>query len=148
MGAIGTLAASLSSGALAWVFLVQAPLLSRRLGRDRFVPLQMSLVKPLVGLTVATSAVMLATRGDERHLLFAGLSLGLSLAFLAVAPRALKAGAQSLKEGLSADDKHSAGRFVADGGGKASRVWHRVLGATVLALLASQVAWLLTPVGG
>lgn len=139
---IGSLAASLSVGAIAWVFFVQAPLLSRRLGRDRFVPLQMALMKPLVAFTAAASGLMLVASASTRHLALAGAALGLDAVLFVVAPRALRAGGQSLKEALSDDEKRSAGRFLADGGGEASRAWHRVIGLSVLLLVAAQVAWL------
>ncbi|MFO0600695.1 MAG: hypothetical protein U0228_35630 [Myxococcaceae bacterium] len=145
MHAAATLAAALSVGSLSWVFLVQAPLLSRALGRDRFVPLMMTLVRPLVLLAGAASVVMAVGAPGEHHRVLAGAGVVLCVALWLVAPRALAAGRASLRESLGADDQHSAARFVADGGGDATKGWHRVLGLLAVALLASQVAWLVVP---
>ncbi|MFZ5438813.1 MAG: DUF4149 domain-containing protein [Myxococcota bacterium] len=145
MHSLGLLAAGLSIGSVVWVFLVQAPWLTRKLGRDAFVPLMMKLVPPLLVLTGAASVVMLATSPGEHHLVLAGGSLGLTLLAAAVMPRALRAGAQSLRERLEVSAEHSSARFLADGGGAASRLWHRVLGLSVVALLATQLAWFLVP---
>lgn len=142
---VGSLAASFSFGALAWVFLIQAPLLSRSLGRDRFVPLQMALMKPLLAVMgVASVAMLLSSTGHHPLLLGAGSLLATVLAAV-IAPRALKAGGQSLKQALETDASHSAGRFLADGGGDATRWLHRALGLSVVAALGTQVAWVALP---
>lgn len=145
MQSIGTLAAGISVGSLVWVFLVQAPWLTSRLGRDRFVPLMMTILRPLVGGAGVASVVMLATSADVHHHVLAGVALALGTALGLVSSRALAAGGKSLKEKLGTDEAHSAARFVTDGGGEATRVWHRVLGLLAVALIATQVTWLVMP---
>lgn len=145
MRALGLVGAALSLGAIAWVFLLQAPLLMRRLGRDRFVPLQMGLVRPLVSLSAVASVLMALAVRDGAHAALAGASVVLTLSAALVTPRALRAGAASLRQALDDGAQHSAGRFLSDGGGTDSRVWHRVLGVAMLGLIAVQAAWLAWP---
>lgn len=138
---IGSVAAAFSSGALAWVFLVQAPFLSRTWGRDRFVPLQMALMKLLLMVTGVASLLMLLSAVGHLRLLLAGGALSTSVVAAALVPRALRAGGHSLNERLDADASHSAARFLADGGGAATEWLHRALGLTIVATLGLQVAW-------
>ncbi len=143
---VGSLAASISSGALAWVFLVQAPLLSRRWGRDRFVPLQMTLMKPLLTVTGVASVVMLATATDLVHRAIASGALVLTGVAAVLTPKALRAGGRSLHESLNAADSHSAARFLTDGGGRATKWLHRALGLSVIGVLSLQLVWPAVPV--
>ena len=145
MNAVATLVAALSLGAIAWTCLVQAPLLTKRLGRDRFVPLQMSLVWPLVAIAGVASVTMLALVADEHHRMLAGAALGLAAIAGLTTPAALKAGGASLRTSLEASDAHSASRFLVDGGGAAARWPHRVLGLAFLGVVATQAVWLALP---
>lgn len=142
MNAVATLAAAFSLGAIAWTFLVQAPLLTRRLGRDRFVPLQMGLVWPLVAIAGVASVTMLALVTDEHHRILAAVALGLTVIAGVTTPSALKAGGASLRSSLETSEAHSASRFLVDGGGAASRLPHRVLGVAFLGVVATQGLWL------
>lgn len=148
--AVGLVAASLSLGALCWTLFLQAPLLSKRLGRDRFVPLMMALVRPLFRTVAAASVVLVVVSvagAREPRLLVAALaSLVLSwLGLAVVVPRALRAGGRTLGQELTAEDQHAAGRFLADGGGEASRWWHRALVLVTAGILAAQGTWLVFP---
>lgn len=127
-------------GSLGWFFFVQTPVLMKRMGRDRFVPLQLSLVKPLfrtvLGLvTVGGVAAFLSTTA---HLALgsAAVSWVLSVVLLfVVAPRAMRAGGASLAESLDSEQQKALGRFTVDGGGDSTKVWHRVLGLLTIAVV-------------
>jgi hypothetical protein len=147
---IGLIAAALSVGALGWFFFIQTPLLSKRLGRDRFVPLQMSLMRPLFNTVAVASSVQLvvtlATVHTHLQPLAATVSLSLTLLLVGVVvPRALRAGGRSLAQPLSVEAQHAAGRFIADGGGDASRWWHRAVVVLTLGVVVAQVTWLVSP---
>ncbi|MBL8922928.1 MAG: hypothetical protein JNJ54_29030 [Myxococcaceae bacterium] len=145
--AIALLAFATMMGSLVWFFFAQTPLLLRRLGRDRFVPLQLALVSPLFKVALALSVVGAAASwgsGASAHVV--GLALAavlLSTALVAVVvPRAVRAGGASLREVVAPDDQTALGRFTADGGGDATKVWHRVLGLMTVALVAVGAAHL------
>ncbi len=152
LSSVGLVTAALSFGSLGWFFFVQTPVLAKRLGRDRFVPLQMSLVRPLF-TTVALASVVLVVVSlvtELSHLLIISAAVSLVLALLAatvVVPRALRAGGRSLAQSLPDEAQHSAGRFAADGGGDASRWWHRALVLVTVGVVAAQVTWLVAPRG-
>jgi hypothetical protein len=145
MSPIGSAAAAVSVGALVWVFFVQAPWLTRKLGRDRFVPLMMTLVTPLLALTTTASVVLVATARGHLQLALGGGALVASALAIPVSRRALRAGGQSLREELSPAEQASAGRFLADGGGAATRGWHRALGLLLLTIGGTHAAWALLP---
>lgn len=127
-------------GSLGWFFFVQTPVLMKRMGRDRFVPLQLSLVRPLfrtvLGLaTVGLVAAVLSTTA-QLALGSAAASWILSLLLLlVVVPRAVRAGGASLAESLDPEQQKALGRFTVDGGGDSTKVWHRVLGLLTVAVV-------------
>lgn len=130
-------------GSTAWFFFVQSPVLVKRMGRDRFVPLQMSLAIVLFRSLSVTLAVMLgaalAHNADPLSMPVLTAALGLAGALVNavfVVPRALKAGGKSMKEAFTDEDKKSVARFAADGGGEASRVLHRAVVFFVVVMLA------------
>jgi hypothetical protein len=127
-------------GSLGWFFFVQTPVLMKRMGRDRFVPLQLSLVKPLfrtVLVLVSVGAVAAYLSTTAHHALgSAAASWVLSVVLLfVVAPRAMRAGGASLAEWLDPEGQKALGRFTVDGGGDSTKVWHRVLGLLTIAVV-------------
>jgi hypothetical protein len=141
-------------GATVWFFFVQSPVLVKRMGRDNFVPLQMSMVGPLFrSLSLVLLIMVVATLAQG----FALLSVPVLTALLALAgalintvhivPRALKQGGKSRKEELDAEAQKSVARFAADGGGKASRVLHRLVVLFVVVMFAGLIphaVWLVS----
>lgn len=145
--AIAQLSFAVLVGSLVWFFFVQTMFLMKRLGRDRFVPLQLVLVRPLFKTVLVLSLIGAAAAWIARAS-FIGLGLAAAAVFLAAAlvglvvPRAVRAGGASLRETVSADDEPSLGRFTTDGGGDATKVWHRVLGLMAVALVVVSSAHL------
>lgn len=146
MANFGTVVAVASVSVSMWVFFVQAPWLTRALGRDRFVPMQMTLMAPLLGLITSSSLVLLASARGHVQVALASGAVGASVVAIIVSRRALRAGGRSLREALSPAELRAAGRFLSDGGGSATRVWHRVLGLLLLTVVGTQAAWALAPV--
>ncbi len=127
-------------GSLGWFFFVQTPVLMKRMGRDRFVPLQLSLVKPLFRtvLALVTVGAVAGVLSTTAHLALgsAAASWVLSVVLLfVVAPRAMRAGGASLAESLDSEQQKALGRFTVDGGGDSTKVWHRVLGLLTIAVV-------------
>ncbi|MDP3231499.1 MAG: DUF4149 domain-containing protein [Myxococcales bacterium] len=143
---IDLLALAYVFGSTAWFFFVQAPVLVKRMGRDRFVPLQMSLALVLfrslsVALLVMAGAALASTHAPGSTLVLTALVAlaGAVINTVFVLPRALKTGGVSLKEVQSIDEQKSVGNFVSQGGGQASAFWHRVVVVFVLVMLGGLV---------
>ncbi|MDP1919052.1 MAG: DUF4149 domain-containing protein [Myxococcales bacterium] len=143
---IDLLALAYVFGSTAWFFFVQAPVLVKRMGRDRFVPLQMSLALVLfrslsVALLVMAGASLASTHAPGSTLVLTALVAlaGAVINTVFVLPRALKTGGVSLKEVQSIDEQKSVGNFVSQGGGEATAFWHRVVVFFVVVMLAGAV---------
>ncbi|MER2564280.1 MAG: DUF4149 domain-containing protein [Myxococcaceae bacterium] len=137
---VDQLSFALVLGSLGWFFFVQTPVLMKRMGRDRFVPLQLSLVQPLfrtvLGLATVGSVAALSSTTSHLALGSAAAAWVLSLLLLLiVVPRAVRAGGASLKESLPSEQQQALGRFTVDGGGESTKVWHRVLGLLTVAVV-------------
>lgn len=133
-------------GSTAWFFFVQAPVLVKRMGRDRFVPLHMTLALVLfrslsVALLVMAGAALASTHAPGSTLVLTALVAlaGAVINTVFVLPRALKTGGVSLKEVQSIDEQKSVGNFVSQGGGEASAFWHRVVVVFVIVMLGGLV---------
>lgn len=127
-------------GSLGWFFFVQTPVLMKRMGRDRFVPLQLSLVGPLFRtvLGVATVGLVAAVLSTTAQLALGSAAAAWVLSvllLLVVVPRAVRAGGASLSESLAPEQQQALGRFTVDGGGDATKGWHRVLGLSTIAVV-------------
>jgi hypothetical protein len=121
-----TVALALSS--IVWVLVIQSIGLLRSMPRARFLPLQMQLVRvwsrALVGITAVAALAAIARAGLHAWpALVAFVAAGLCGAW--AIPRALRSGGEALHETTS--DALSSKGFLADGGGAATRVWHRVV---------------------
>lgn len=146
---VALLAFAVVVGSLVWFFFVQTPLLLKRLGRDRFVPVQLGLVSPLFKTTLVLSLVGAAASwasGASLHVVgLAGAAVLLSTGLVVVVvPRAVRAGGASLREAVEPAAQTSLGRFTADGGGDATKRWHRVLGLMSIALVVVSAAQLVS----
>jgi hypothetical protein len=146
---VALLAFAVVVGSLVWFFFVQTPLLLRRLGRDRFVPLQLGLVSPLFRAALVLSLVGAASSwasGASLHVVgLAGAAVLLSTGLVVVVvPRAVRAGGASLREAVEPAAQTSIGRFTADGGGDATKRWHRVLGLMTIGLVVVSAAQLVS----
>ncbi len=142
---VDLLALAFVFGSTVWFFFVQSPVLVKRMGRDRFVPLQMSLAQVLFrAITVASVFIVVGAlvSGDPFGMPVVTGVLGLAgaavNAFL-VLPRALKTGGKSLKEEQTLEEQRAIGNFISQGAGEASRFWHRAVVFFVVVMLAGLV---------
>ena len=133
-------------GATVWFFFVQSPVLVKRMGRDQFVPLQMSMVGPLFKSLSFALLIMLGATFAQGLALPSLPVLTAVLAFtgalinaIYVIPRALKYGGKSRKEELEPEAQKSVARFASDGGGKASRLWHRLVVLFVVVMVTGLI---------
>lgn len=135
----GLFAAELTALALAlgftvWVLVAQPMALVRTMPREKFVGLQMRVVRAWSRALLLLSAVvagMAALRvGVGAQLAPAVVALA-AAAFTAawIVPRALRAGGASLRD--DEDNGLDGARFLSEGGGDRTRVWHRAVLAGV-----------------
>ncbi|MBE2251656.1 MAG: DUF4149 domain-containing protein [Myxococcus sp.] len=129
-------------GSAVWFFFVQTPVLVKRLGRDRFVPLQMAMVVVLFRTWSVTLGLLLAASLVRAGTLHSLLVLSAALAFVAallnavvVVPRAIRAGGRSLSEAQTMEQQQSVAAFAVDGGGASTRVLHRLVVVFVVLML-------------
>lgn len=130
-------AVALVLGFTLWVLVVQPMALIGSMPKPRFLVLQMRVVRAwtraLVPLTAAVFAMALLRVGASAAALPAAAALlGSALAAGWAVPRALRAGGVAVREG---DDGLRAEGFLSEGGGDATRVWHRVVLACVALVL-------------
>jgi hypothetical protein len=151
---VDVLALAYAFGATIWFFFVQSPVLVNRMGRDNFVPLQMSMVGPLFKSLSLVLLIMLGVTFTQGLALlsFPVLTAGLAFASALIStvfiiPQALKHGGKSRKEELGPEEQKSVTRFAVDGGGKASRLWHRMVVLFVVIMFAGLIphaVWLVS----
>ena len=120
----------LTLGSSVWVFIIYPLGMIGSLPRPQFIVQQMRVARlwsrAMVPMTVALSASMIAGRAAHSEHVPALVSLGAALLqWWVVLPRAIKAGGDSLRQ----DENHDldAGSFLADGGGKSTKLWHRIV---------------------
>lgn len=132
-------------GSTVWFFFVQTPALLLGMGMEKFLPLQMRLVRiygpALAVTTVGLLAATLWRVGLTTDLWPAALAAAAALfnALVAV-PRAVRSGGQAyrdVRKGQGADASLAA--FASVGGGEATTVWHRVVVAAVLTMTCGLV---------
>jgi hypothetical protein len=130
-------AVALALSSILWVLVIQSIGLLRSMPRASFLPLQMRLVRiwsrALVAITAVAALAALVRAGLHgwpalAAFVAAGLCFGWAI------PRALRSGGEALSE-AERDALTSAG-FLADGGGAATRVWHRVVLACMAVVIA------------
>lgn len=133
-------------GATVWFFFVQTPALLKGMGMERFLPLQIRLVRVYAPVLAVASALVLAAAtarvGIDASLWAAALAAGAALLNAwVVVPRAVRAGGQAIREvrttGESTDDL---GSFASTGGGTPTKVWHRLVVVMVLLMTTGMVA--------
>lgn len=145
---VGLLSAALVVGATVWFFFIQAPVLLRRLGRERFVPVQMLATRALGKTLLVATGVMLAAAlggsfGPTPRVLSAAVALfGALVNERVLIPRALKAGGRGRKEVQGRDAEASTAGFAADGVGSATAALHRLVVLFVVVMLGGAVAHL------
>ena len=155
---VGLLAAAFVFGTTVWFFFIQAPFLLARLGRERFVPIQMMATRVLgktlvVGTLLMLGAALLAAAtlaGGPPLSPFSPLVLSAAVALLGalvndrvLIPRALKAGGRGHVEIRGHDKDASTAGFAADGVGAATATLHRLVVLFVVVMLAGVVPHLL-----
>ncbi len=152
---VGLLAAAFVFGATVWFFFIQAPALLARLGRERFVPIQMMATRVLgktlvVGTLLMLGAALLAAFTAPSGSPLSPLVLSAGVALLGalvnerlLIPRALKAGGRGHLEIRGHDKDASTAGFAADGVGSATATLHRLVVLFVVVMLAGVVPYLL-----
>ncbi len=125
---LGSIALALSFSL--WVLVAQPLALVRTMPRERFLPLQMKVVRAWIRVVAALLVVAAVTA-----VMRVGVSARLAPALLASAaaitaavwavPRALRAGGASMRD--DGDEAFDAASFLSEGGGGSTRVWHRVV---------------------
>jgi uncharacterized membrane protein YgcG len=152
-----------AAGTTVFFFFIQSPLLIKRLGREKFVPIMMALTKLFFQVmfpTVTTIALTSVLINQKLQSPVPGSSLMLALtAWLAVAinhflcvPMALQAGARSHQErkgdnGKDLTDFAVSGGSKSSGGGKSqTKTLHQTVVVFVLIMTAALVAHLVVTV--
>ena len=140
---IDLFALAFALGTTLWFFFIQSPVLIKRMGRDKFVPLQMRLTRVLfkclyISLLVMFAAALAANAGaPSLPVVTAAIALlGAVVNNFLIIPRALRAGARSIRDELKPDQQSSVERFVSEGGGASARFWHRAVVLFVIVMLA------------
>jgi hypothetical protein len=138
---IDLFAMSFVLGATAWFFFVQSPVLLKKLGREKFVPLQMRLTVVLFKVLTAALLIMLGATALANPIaapitIAAGVALlgGLINQFVVV-PRALRAGGQSRKDIKGKDHEGSTPSFASEGAGNKTKWMHRLVVLFVVVML-------------
>lgn len=134
---------ALIASATVWVLIVQSIGLLRSMPRDRFLPMQMRLVRIWIGATawLATTLFVgvLVRVGISRALLPAlAVVTGAIVASRWAVPRALRAGGEALRS--EGETPLTTTEFLTDGGGSATRIWHRVV-LLCVALIVAGIGW-------
>jgi hypothetical protein len=139
---VDLLALSLVLGTTVWFFFVQAPVLIKRMGSERFVPLQMRMTILFFNFLIVVVPVLLAASIARGGSLLATPVVGSAVALVAVlintyavVPRALKAGGHSRTEVHDEQASKSVARFASEGAGKPAKVWHRLVVVFVVVML-------------
>ena len=148
LSALDVLSAAFVVGTTVWFFFIQAPVLLRRMGRERFVPVQMMATRALAKALVVGTALMLiaaaAGGGDTLSVRTAALALdGALVNERLVIPRALAAGGRGQVEVRGKNAEASTAGFVAEGVGTATATLHRLVVLFVVVMLGGAVPHLL-----
>lgn len=142
---VDLLATAFVFGATAFFFFVQTPVLLKRMGREKFVPLQMRLVVALfqalmVALVLMTVAALVQSQRADRATIAAGVALlGGAVNRFLILPSALRAGGQSRRDIAGKDDEGTTAGFASDGAGAKTKVLHRAVVLLVLVMLAGTI---------
>ncbi|MCH9680472.1 MAG: DUF4149 domain-containing protein [Deltaproteobacteria bacterium] len=141
-------------GATVWFFFVQSPVLLSKMGREKFVPLQMRLTVVLfrtltVLLLVGAAASLVHSPLASWATVTAGVAVlgGLFNRYVMV-PRALQAGGRSRADIKGKDAEGSVTGFASEGAGNRTRTRHRLVVAWVVVMLVGVVGHGATLLGG
>lgn len=146
----GALSAAFVFGTTVWFFFIQAPALLKRMGRTKFVPVQMMatavLVKALlVGTALMAAAAMASTGSVTSPLVLTALLavFGALVNERVLIPGALAAGGRGHVQVRGKDKEASTATFAADGVGKETATLHRLVVLFVVVMLAGVVPHML-----
>lgn len=151
--AIDLFAMAFVFGATAWFFFVQAPVLMHKLGREKFVPIQMMLTKALGRVLLGGTALMLAmafinSGPTSGAVITAAIALFGALVNQSVLiPRALRAGGKGHRTIRGKDNEASTAGFASEGVGDATATLHRLVVLFVVVMLGGLVSHGLLLVG-
>lgn len=143
--AIDLFALAFVFGATTWFFFVQSPVLLKRLGREKFVPIQMQLTVVLFrALSVLLLIMFVAAAGHSPFGSATALAAGIALVAglinqFVVVPRALKAGGQGRREIKGKDSEGSTASFASEGAGARTQWLHRLVVVFVVIMLGGVV---------
>lgn len=139
------LAAAFALGATVWFFFIQSPALIKKMGKEKFIPIQMRLTIVLFKSLTLALVVMCAASLVHGASVFAMPVLSALLALIAVllnnfvvVPCALRGGL-ARKDAMSREDQTSITAFASVGAGQPSKFWHRMVVLFVLAMVAGLI---------
>ena len=143
--AIDLFTLSIVLGATVWFFFVQTPVLLKKLGRERFLPIQMNLTVVLFKtLTILIFIMFVASIGHMPLSSLTTVAAGIAFVVVlinkfAILPKALKAGGQSRTDIKGKDSEGSTTNFVAEGAGNRTKLLHRLVVLFVVLMLSGVV---------
>jgi hypothetical protein len=132
-------------GATCWFFFVQSPLLLQKLGRDRFVPIQMRLTRVLFQLLAVLLLFVLCATAvhspvESVSMVTAGVAaLGGLVNHFVIVPRALRAGGRSRADIKGKDHQATTTSFASEGAGARTAILHRLVVLFVVVMLVGVV---------
>lgn len=133
-------------GATTWFFFIQSPQLLQRMGRERFVPVQMQLTRLLfrvltMSLLTASVATLVHSPSDPAAMISVCVAAagGLTNQFLIV-PRALRAGGRSVADVRGRDEEGTTAAFASQGAGARTQTLHRLVVLFVAIMLGGVIA--------
>lgn len=147
------LALATAFGATVWFFFVQSPVLLRRVGRERFVPIQMALTlilfRVLVGAVAIVAASTIVHTGlaadftaslTSAAMITAGVALvGTVVNQVVIVPRALRAGGRTRADIRDKDDEGTVAGFASKGAGDRTQRMHRLVVVFVVVMLGGLI---------
>ena len=139
------LASSFIIGATIWFFFIQSPVLLKKLGRERFVPIQMRLT--IVLFKTLSAALLLMLGASFWHSsVWSATTLAAAVATAAglinwiyVVPKALRAGGRSIAEIRGKDSEGSLEGFTSEGVGTKTKTLHRLVVLFVVIMVGGTI---------
>lgn len=148
---LDSLATAFALGATVWFFFIQSPALIKKMGKEKFIPIQMRLTIVLFKSLTMAIVVMCAASLIHGTSVLAAPMLSAVLALVAVllnnfvvVPRALRVGGLARKDEMSKSDQKSVTAFASVGAGQRSKFWHRMVVMCVLVMAAGLIPHMLS----
>ncbi len=120
-------------GATVWFFFIQSIYLIKKLGRDKFVPLQMMVVKVLFKSLFVAS--IMVTIGSKSNMWAIVTCIAVTINLFFILPNALKAGGSAMRENKGVTSEGTATNFADYGAGQSTKFYHRMVVLFVVIML-------------